>query len=83
MLFNASKGSMSNIYVAYNSDFGNCLENVKPDTKILCSFSDWPSSLTDKFITIDADFENVVCQRKEWSQWKSSDENCNKTKLNH
>ncbi len=71
------------IYIANNGNLCNSSKDVKPHSQILSSLGDWSSSFAHKFITVDPNFKDVVCQCEKRCQGKGCHEDCDETELNN
>ena len=68
-------------YIAYDSYLSNTVQDIKPDPNVLRSIRNWSSHFTHKLVRVNSDLKNVVGQSEERSKRKSSDEDCDETKL--
>lgn len=70
-------------YVTDDGQLSESFENLEPDSDILTFLGDRSTSLADKFVSIETDFEPVVEKSKQRGQGESSDEDCDEPELQH
>lgn len=70
-----------NSYICKNSQVGNILQDVKPNSNVLGASQRRTSMIDQKFLRVDSDFKNIVNQREQWSQGESWHENCDESVL--
>lgn len=68
-------------YIADDRYFGDAVQDIKPDTNVLCSVGNGSSDFTHELVRVNSYLKDVVGESEERSQRKCSHEDGDEAKL--